>query len=100
MLTHVLHQRNEAWSAENVLRARQFDLEQQLANAEEYNDNLHEEVHRLNNQLYPYVPPGAVEMDLDEDEDPKEPEAPAEDDDNVVDGDHANISDLDSDHDE
>jgi uncharacterized protein YbaP (TraB family) len=27
MLTHVLHQRNEAWSTENVLRARQFDLE-------------------------------------------------------------------------
>jgi chromosome segregation ATPase len=49
MLTHVLHQRNEAWSTENVLRARQFDLEQQLANAEEYNDNLHEEVHRLDN---------------------------------------------------
>jgi uncharacterized protein YlxW (UPF0749 family) len=49
MLTHVLHQRNGAWSAENVLRARQFDLEQQLANAEEYNDNLHEEVHQLNN---------------------------------------------------
>jgi hypothetical protein len=100
MLTHVLHQRNEVWSAENVPRARQFDLEQQLANAEEYNDNLHEEVYRLNNQLYPYVPPGAAEMDLDEDEDTEEPEAPAEDDDNAVDGDHVNISDLDSDHDE
>jgi septal ring factor EnvC (AmiA/AmiB activator) len=24
MLTHVLHQRNEAWSAENIMRARQF----------------------------------------------------------------------------
>jgi uncharacterized protein YbaP (TraB family) len=35
MLTHVLHQRNEAWSAENILRARQFELEQQLANVEE-----------------------------------------------------------------
>jgi chromosome segregation ATPase len=96
MLTHVLHQRNEAWYAENVLRAQQFDIEQQLANAEEYNDNLHEEVHRLNNQLYPYVPPGAAEMDLDEDEDPEEPEAPAEDDDDAVDGDNANISDLDN----
>jgi hypothetical protein len=96
----MLHQRNEAWSAENVLRARQFDLEQQLANAEEYNDNLHEEVHRLNNQLYPYVPLGATEIDLDEDEDSKEPEALAEDDDDAVDGDHANIFDLDSDHDE
>jgi chromosome segregation ATPase len=100
MLTHVLHQRNEAWSAENVLRARQFELEQQLANAEEYNDNLHEEVHRLNNQLNPYAPPGVAEMDLDEDEDPEEPEAPAEEDDDAVDGDDANVSDLDSDHDE
>ena len=49
MLIHVLHQRNEAWSVEDVLRARQFELEQQLANEEEYNDNLHEEVHQLNN---------------------------------------------------
>jgi chromosome segregation ATPase len=100
MLSHVLLQRNEAWSAENVLRARRFDLEQQLANTEEYNDNLHEEVHRLNNQLYPYVPPSAAEMDLDEDEVPEEPEAPTEDDDDAGDGDNANISDLDSDHDE
>jgi uncharacterized protein YlxW (UPF0749 family) len=100
MLTHVLHQRNEAWSAENVLRARQFELEQQLANAEEYNDNLHEEVHWLNNQLNPYVPLGAAELDLDEDEDLEEPEAPAEEDDDAVNGDDANVSDLDSDHDE
>jgi hypothetical protein len=100
MLNHVLHQRNEAWSVENGLRARQFELEQQLANAEEYNDNLHEEVHRLNKQLHPYVPPSAAEMDLDEDEDPKEPEASVEDDDDAVDGDNADISDLDSDHDE
>jgi hypothetical protein len=32
------------------------ELEQQLENAEEYNDNLHEEVHRLNNQLNPLLP--------------------------------------------
>jgi hypothetical protein len=57
-----------------------------LANAEEYNDHLHEEVHQLYNQLHPYVSPRAVEMDLDEDEDPEEPEAPAEDDED--DGDH------------
>ena len=91
MLIHVLHQRNEAWSTEDVLRARQVELEQQLANAEEYNDNLHEEVHLLNNQLHPYVPPGAAEMDLDEDEEEEEAE-PEEGDDP--------ISDLDSDHDE
>jgi hypothetical protein len=39
-------------------------------------------------------------MDLDDDEDPKEPKAPAEDDDDAVNGDHANISDLDNDYDE
>jgi hypothetical protein len=39
-------------------------------------------------------------MDLNEDEDPEEPEAPAEEDDDVVDGDDANVSDLESDHDE
>jgi uncharacterized protein YlxW (UPF0749 family) len=44
MLIHVLHQRNKAWSEENGLRAQQVELEQQLANAEEYNNNLHEEV--------------------------------------------------------
>lgn len=100
MLAHVLHQRNEAWSAENVLRARQFELEQRLADAEEYNDNLHEEVHRLNNQLNPYDLPGAAEMDLDVDEDPAEPVAPAEEHDDAAVGGNANVSDLDSDHDE
>ena len=59
-MTRLTHQRNAAWSREDVLRARQFELGQQLANAEEYNDNLHEEVHLLNNQLHPYVPPGAA----------------------------------------
>jgi hypothetical protein len=39
------------------------DLEQQLEAAEEYNENLHEEVHRLNNQLNPLLP-----LDNDEDE--------------------------------
>jgi hypothetical protein len=28
MLIHVLHQRNEAWHEEDVLRARQVELEQ------------------------------------------------------------------------
>jgi hypothetical protein len=31
-------------------------LEQQLAAAEEYNDNLHVEVHLLHNQLHPLLP--------------------------------------------
>jgi hypothetical protein len=38
------------------LRARQVEFEQQLAAVEEYNDNLHEEVHMLNNQLNPLLP--------------------------------------------
>ena len=57
MLIHVLNQRNEAWHEEDVLRARQVELEQQLAVAEEYNDHLHEEVHLLHNQLHPLLPP-------------------------------------------
>jgi hypothetical protein len=32
------------------------ELEKQLEAAEEYNENLHEEVHRLNNQLNPLLP--------------------------------------------
>jgi hypothetical protein len=35
---------------------RRVELEQQLADAEEYNDHLHEEVHLLHNQLYPLLP--------------------------------------------
>jgi uncharacterized protein YlxW (UPF0749 family) len=45
----MLHQRNEAWSEEDVLRARHVELEQQLANAKEYNNHLHEVVHQLHN---------------------------------------------------
>jgi hypothetical protein len=63
MLVHVMNQRDEAWHEENVLRARQVELEQQLEAAEEYNENLHGEVHRLNNQLNPLLP-----HDNDEDE--------------------------------
>jgi hypothetical protein len=59
---------------------------------------MHKEVHQLHNQLHPYVPPRAAEMVLDKDEDPEEPKAPSEDDD--VDGDNDDISDLDSNHDE
>jgi hypothetical protein len=32
------------------------ELEQQLTTVEEYNNNLHEEVHLLHNQLYPILP--------------------------------------------
>jgi uncharacterized protein YlxW (UPF0749 family) len=61
MLVHVLNQGNEAWHVEDVLRARQVELEQQLDVVEEYNDNLHEQVHLLHNQLHPL--PRAVEND-------------------------------------
>jgi hypothetical protein len=56
MLAHMMNQRDEAWHEENILRARQVELEQWIEVAEEYNDNLHEEVHRLNNQLNPLLP--------------------------------------------
>ena len=62
MLIHVMNQRNEAWHEENVLRARQVELEQQVAVAEEYSDHLHEEVHLLHNQLHPLLPPDEDEM--------------------------------------
>jgi hypothetical protein len=63
MLVHVMNQWDEAWHEENILRAHQVELEQQLEAAEECNDNLHEEVHHLNNQLNPLLP-----HDNDEDE--------------------------------
>jgi hypothetical protein len=66
MLVHVLNQRNEAWHEENIMRARQVKLEQQLAAAEEYNDNLHEVVHLLHNQLHPLLPDENNDNDNDE----------------------------------
>ena len=101
MLIHVLHQRNEAWSEEDILRARQVELEQQLANAEEYNDNLHE-VHQLHNQLHPYVPPRAAKMEpgvilADDDMEAMEGRDMEEDESEDKDGD---VLEMDSDHDE
>jgi hypothetical protein len=78
MLVHVMNQRDEAWHEENVLRARQVELEQRIEAAEEYNDNLHEEVHRLNNQLNPLLP-----HDNNEDEEMGSRVFMAEDDDGV-----------------
>jgi hypothetical protein len=54
------------------------ELEQQLEAAEEYNENLHEEVHRLNNQLNPLLP-----HDNDEDEEMGSGVFMAEGDDNM-----------------
>jgi hypothetical protein len=78
MLVHVMNQRNEAWHKENIMRARQVELEQQLAAVEEYNDNLHEEVHLLNNQLNPLLP-----HDSDDDEEMGSGVIMAEDDDDI-----------------
>jgi len=95
MLVHVLGQRNEAWHEEDTLRARLLELEQQLANAEDYNENLHEEIHQLHNQLHPHHLPRAAELDSEDemDEDP-EMEAAASGDENEE------GSSMDSDHSE
>jgi len=69
MLVHGLGQRNEAWHEEDTLRARQLELEQHLANAEEYNENLYEEIHQLHNQLHPHHLPGAAERDSEDEMD-------------------------------
>ena len=80
------------------------ELQQQLDNAEEYNNNLHEEVHQLHNRLHPYFPPGAAEMELgaliadDEDMEVEEPEEPMQVDDSDDEG--GNNSGMDSDHEE
>jgi len=77
------------------LRARQLELEQQLANAEEYNENLHEEIHQLHNQLLPHHLPGAAEIDSKDemDEDPEIEAAASGDEDEEGSG-------MDSDHSE
>ena len=89
MLVHVLGQRNEDWHEEDTLRA------QQLANAEEYNENLHEEIHQLHNQLHPHHLPGAAELDSEDemDEDPEIAGAASGDEDEEGSG-------MDSDHSE
>jgi hypothetical protein len=60
------------------LRAWQVEREQQSAIAEEYNDNLHEEVHLLHNQLYPILP-----HDDDDDDEMGSGVIVAEDDDDI-----------------
>ena len=77
-------------------------MEQQLLAVEEYNDNLHEEVHQLHNQLHPFVPPEAAKMepsviladdDMEAAEDPMMEEDESEDED-------GNVLEIDSNHDE
>jgi len=62
-LTHVLHQKNEAWNEGNRLNGRVAHLEQRLQIAEWQNDNLQVELHVMQGQLHPFHPPGAAEME-------------------------------------
>jgi hypothetical protein len=79
-----------------------MELEVQLAHLQAYTNNLHGEYHLLCNQLHPYVPPGAAEMDIDFDEDePVSPPAGAVGDagaNNVAGDGNDDVSDLDSNH--
>jgi hypothetical protein len=78
----MLNQQNGAWHEENLLRAQQVELEQQLAAVEEYNDNVHEKVNLLNNQLNPLL-----SHDDDDDEEMGSGVIMAEDDDDIeIDG--------------
>ena len=65
-----------------------------MAIAEEYNDNLHEEVHQLHNQLHPYNLPGAAEMDSEEEDEELEMEVAQSDDE------EGKVSSMVSDHSE
>ena len=56
-----------------------------MANAEEYNDNLHEEVHQLHNLLLPLCSPSAPKMYSEKEEEDQKMEV-AESDDEEGDG--------------
>jgi len=76
-------------------------MEYQLLAVEEYNDNLHEEVHQLHNQLHPFVPPRAAEMEpsvILADDDMEAVEDPMMEEDESKDED-GNVLEIDSDHD-
>jgi hypothetical protein len=69
-------------------------LRQRVDELEEYNLNLHEEFHALNNGVGPYAPPDVADMDVNEDEDEDKPiVAPADDDDVTIDGSDGDVSD-------
>ena len=84
MLVRMVEGRNEAWHREDIARARVHELEFYVEDLDEYNTNMHEEVHRLNNLLDPNHEPQADAMDLgaiiadddeleeEEEEDPEE----------------------------
>ena len=63
MLIRLVEGRNEAWHREDIARARVHELEFYVEDLDEYNTNLHEEVHRLSNLLDPNHEPQADAMD-------------------------------------
>ena len=84
MLVRMVEGRNEVWHREDIARAWVHELEFYVEDLGEYNTNLHEEVHRLNNLLDPNHEAQADAMDLgaiiadddeleeEEEEDPEE----------------------------
>ena len=104
MLVRMVEGRNKAWHREDVARARAHELEFYVEDLDEYNTNLHEEVHRLSNLLDPNHEPQADAMDpgaiiVDDDELEEEEEDPEE----LVmvnesDNEGGNVSGMDTDH--
>ena len=103
MLVRMVEGRNEAWHREDVARARVHELEFYVEDLDEYNTNLHEEVHRLSNLLDLNHEPQADGMDpsviiadndeLEEEEDPEELVMVDE-----SDNEGGNVSGMDTDH--
>ena len=106
MLVRMVEGRNEAWHREDVARARAHELEFYVEDLEEYNTNLHEEVHRLSNLLDPNHEPQADVMDpgvIIADDDELEEEEEEEDPEELVmvdesDNEGGNVFDMDTDH--
>ena len=63
-IVQLIKQRDATWARENATRARLHELEQYVEQIEGYNDALHEEVHRLNNQLNPILVPRQEDPEL------------------------------------
>ena len=108
MLVRMVEGRNEAWHREDVARARVHKLEFYVEDLDEYNTNLHEEVHRLNNLLDPNHEPQADAMDpgaiITDDDELEEEEEEEEDPEEIVmvnesDNEGRNVSGMDTDPD-
>ena len=105
MLVHMVEGRNDAWHRVDIARARVHELEFYVEDLDEYNTNLHEEVHRLNNLLDPNhepqanaMNPGVIiadddQLEEEEEEDPEELVMV-----NESDNKGGNVSGMDTDH--